>query len=538
MRVVRLNHCCSQAELDALREPRDDIVAERAAGANAWEQADGPFREYRRELTATRLDQPAAPAHRAAGEDAASTTAEAEPGGPGDPAGNSGRTARWEVRETISYRLAVPVWSLLVEWPVRRALRHRKPAYGYWWAPPDRLDARTATVLSLLCAVQVVDGYLGSVLSQSLTFAADEFGHANTAQGVVLGTVRFGVLIALGALALADRKGRQRMLLASGIGSCVFTVLGGLSPQMWFLGGSQLLARGMSTALGVIIVIVAAEEMPARTRAWAASVLLLAAGLGSGMVVWILPLADLSIYGWRAIYLAAALGVWAMYWAGTRIPETRRYQEHKDDTEALAPRDRRRRTDRLVLLAASAFLVAVFLAPNLSFQNDFLKDERGFTALGVTIFSVVTATPVGIGFLLGGHLAESRGRRGVGAFGLSVGALLRVLAYFSSGPALWLITLIGAIVSAMAVPALAVYGPELFGTHDRGRANGIVVTAGVVGSSVGLLAVGALSDRWGGHLGPPIALTAIGPLIVAVLVLTRFPETAGIELEDLNPEDA
>lgn len=534
MRVVRLNHRCSQAELDALREPRGDIVAERAAGADAWEQAHGPFRSYRRELTATRLDQPAGPASRTAETPAAPSPAEADPAV--DAHGAVGTC--WEVRETVEYRLAVPVWSLLLEWPVRRALRHRQPEYGYWWAPPDRLDARTATVLALLCTVQVVDGYLGSVLSQSITYAADEFGRGNTAQGLVLGMVRFGVLVALGALALADRKGRRSLLLASGIGSCAFTVLGGLSPAMWFLGGSQLIARGLSTALGVIIVVVAAEEMPARTRAWAASMLLLAAGLGSGMVVWILPVVDLTIYGWRAIYLTASLGVLAVCWAGRQLHETQRFQQHRDDTAVLAAEDRRRRTDRLVLLAVSAFLVAMFLAPTNSFQNDFLKDERGFSALGVAVFSVVTATPVGIGFLIGGRLAETLGRRAVGAFGLTCGTILRASSYFASGPALWLLTLAGTVVSGIAVPALAVYGPELFGTHDRGRANGIIVVAGVVGSTLGLLAVGLLSDRWGGELGPPVALTAAGPLIVAVLVLTRFPETAGMDLEELNPEDA
>jgi hypothetical protein len=35
-----------------------------------------------------------------------------------------------------------------------------------------------------------------------------------------------------------------------------------------------------------------------------------------------------------------------------------------------------------------------------------------------------------------------------------------------------------------------------------------------------------------------MALLAIGPLIVAALVLTLYPETAHRELEELNPEDA
>ena len=34
-----------------------------------------------------------------------------------------------------------------------------------------------------------------------------------------------------------------------------------------------------------------------------------------------------------------------------------------------------------------------------------------------------------------------------------------------------------------------------------------------------------------------MSILAAGPLLLAVLVLAAYPETAGKELEDLNPED-
>ena len=154
------------------------------------------------------------------------------------------------------------------------------------------------------------------------------------------------------------------------------------------------------------------------------------------------------------------------------------------------------------------------------------------------MFTLVTSTPAGLGVLVGGYLAERRGRRTVGAVGLAGGTILTTLSFFSSGAVLWLLTLVGVILTASAVPALAVYGPELFGTHDRGRANGVVVTIGVIGSAVGLVTAGFVSDRLGGELGPALALLAAGPLLVAVLIRVRYPETAGLELEELNPEDA
>ena len=562
MTVLRVVRRCGAAEMEhemaARRAPRGDIVAERVAGDDRFEAEHGPFRHYERRLELRRLDAGSRPA----GEAESLLVGETErqrvqmrDAGAADP--DRGTEAReppqehalrdddeWEMVETTEYRLAIPVWAWLFHFPVRRALLRRQDTHSYWWAPPDRLGARAATVLGLLCTVQVVDGYLGTVLTQTLTFAADEFGHDNEAQGIVLAVVRVGVLIALATVALADRHGRRRLLMASGLGSCVITALGALSPGLWFLGGTQLVARGLSTALGVLIVIVAAEEMPAGSRAWAMSVLALCAGLGAGMAVWVLPVADLHEAAWRAVYLVPLAGTALVGWAGRQLPESRRFEAVAADRRraetaetASEPVAAARRQRRLALLACSAFLIAVFAAPASGLQNDFLKDERGFSASAITLFTLATSTPAGLGILAGGYLADRRGRRPVGAAGLALGAVAAAVAFFTSGAALWLLTLAGVMVGAMVVPALGVYGPELFGTTSRGRANGMITTVGVAGSALGLYVAGRLSDGPDGRLGPALALLALGPLAVAVLVLWKFPETAGQSLEELNPED-
>jgi hypothetical protein len=63
-----------------------------------------------------------------------------------------------------------------------------------------------------------------------------------------------------------------------------------------------------------------------------------------------------------------------------------------------------------------------------------------------------------------------------------------------------------------------------------------VTFAGVIGSVVGLTIAGRLGDRW--NLGSALAVLSIGPILLAILVLRRFPETARLELEELNPDDA
>jgi MFS family permease len=116
------------------------------------------------------------------------------------------------------------------------------------------------------------------------------------------------------------------------------------------------------------------------------------------------------------------------------------------------------------------------------------------------------------------------------------GVALTVAMVLSGGWTMWALSVLGAVVGAATVPALGVYGPELFPTSLRGRANGVISILGVTGSVIGLLVAGSLSDRWGG-LGPALAVLSVGPALMAVLVLVAYPETAHRELEELNPED-
>ncbi|MDE0267465.1 MAG: MFS transporter [Acidimicrobiaceae bacterium] len=562
---------CSEIkrELAKSLQPRVDIVEEKATDDRYFEAVSGPFLHYQRrlELHCDTLNSPeeiaeikkevaeivAASLHlnsvQKSPDDAqfaaqfvgvCGDLGQSHRNGIQETADNTADNAEcWELLETITYRLAFSGWSWLFHFPVKNALRRRRESYGYWWASPDRLNAKAASVLGLLCIIQLVDGYLGTVLTQTLTFAAEEFGRGNTAQGIVLSVVRAGVLISLLTVTLADRYSRKRLLVISGLGSCVATAAGALSPGLWLLAGTQLIARGLSTALGIIILIISAEEMPARSRAWAVSVLAIFAGLGAGIAVIILPATAIHPMAWRVIYLVPLVGVVAVVRAGRRLPESYRGNNTTSqsipqsmDVEAAA-----RRRQRLQLLAGVAFLSTMFLAPTSGLQNDFLKDERGFSVGTISVFRVVTNLPAGIGLLVGGHLADRIGRRPVSVVGLIFGTAGVTGAFFADGAELWTLMLTGMIFSSLVVPALGVYGPELFSVNYRGRANGIITIAGVLGGALGFLIAGWLSDVFNGQLGSALAFLTSGPLIVVVLILWKYPETTGMELEGLNPED-
>ncbi len=484
------------AHREQIDEPRVDcLVLERQVAPGRFEAAEGPFRSYVRTVT-----------HRDDG----------------------------SVQEAVDFRLAKAVWPFPFVGLYRSGLRRRlAPGQVPWWAPADRFDATSATVLGLLGVLVLLTGYLGTLLTQTITFAADEFGSSNSAQGATLAAVRVGVLGSLVIAALADRTGRRKALLGSVAAACVFAALGALSPSLTVLGVSQTVSRGLTTAAAVLIAIVAAEEMRASSRAYAISLLAMAGALGVGMCLWVLPLADIGGEGsasWRLLYVFPLAFLLVLRWVARNLPESRRFvRPHAKATMAGHGR-------RFWLLAVSGLLLGLFTAPAAQFMNEFLRDERGFSAAAITMFTILTNTPGGVGIIVGGRLADLRGRRGVAAFGITSGVLLTVAMFFSEGWAMWGLSVAAAVLGAMTVPALGVYGPELFPTSLRGRANGTITIAAVVGSATGLLLAGWLADRWG-TLGPGLALLAIGPLLMAVLVVVAYPETAHQELEDLNPED-
>jgi MFS family permease len=486
--------------LERVFSPRDDLVGEADDGGGCFGLREGPFEHYRRSVTTDPATIPA--------------------------------DGTVEVTETTEFRLAIPVWRPVFTPLARRALRgtDRVPGRSPWWAPPDRFDPRAARVLALLTVFAMISGYLGTLITQTITFAADEFGAGDRAQGVTLAAVRVGVLLALVLAAAADRRGRRTLLIWITVAACITAATGAAAPDLTWLGASQTVARGLSTAMGLLVAIVAAEELPRNSRAYGVSVLALTAALGSGMAVWALPLADLAVWTWRLLYLIPLAAVPVALAAGRPLPESRRFEQHRDQAPA------RPRAGRVWLLALSGFLGALFLAPASQFQNEFLRDERGFSATEIAVFTLATNTPGGIGVLVGGWLADVRGRRVVGSISLAVGVALTVLVYLSDGWELWAFSVVAAVIGAATVPALGVYGPELFPTAARGRVNGFITLIAVTGSGVGLLLTGVLSDALGG-LGPAIAVLAIGPAALVVLILVAYPETAHRSLEELNPED-
>jgi hypothetical protein len=191
---------------------------------------------------------------------------------------------------------------------------------------------------------------------------------------------------------------------------------------------------------------------------------------------------------------------------------------------------------RLALLCAGGFLFSLFATPSGQFQNEYLRTERAFSATRIAGFSLVTGTIGGLGVLVGGRLADVRGRRLVAAIGTGGGIATTLALYFTRGWPLWAWGVADSILGYAVAPALGVYGPELFPTGRRSQASGVVAAAYAAGGVVGLITVGGLAQHFG-TFAPAFAVLALGPALLVLLIVRAYPETARRPLEDLNPGD-
>ncbi len=388
-------------------------------------------------------------------------------------------------------------------------------------------------MLARACTLAVVAGFIGGLVSQTIAFAAKDFGVDSAAQSTALAVIRIGALVTLVSLAAADRWGRKRLIRLTLAGAALMSFLTAFAPTLSMLTVTQLGARGFVAAGALLIAVVCAEEMPAAARAFGIGVTALSGGLGVGMVLWFLPLVDLDPGAWRLLFLVAApAGVIAMITV-SRLPETRRFEEmvsHHAPRSHLSGR-------RLAVVGLIFLLLNVFAGPTSQLQNDYLTTVRGLSGSGVTAFLLLTNTWGGLGVWAGSRLSDRVSRRFTALIGLTGFAVGNAIMFSSDGAAMWVGSLLGSIVGAAIVPSLGALQPELFPTGRRGLSSGWTNIAAVAGSVAGFVVAARLIDvDSGADYATTTRLLAIAPLLAAAL-LFWIPETAGESLESINPED-
>jgi len=464
-----------------------------------------------------------------------------------------GTTLTMQARYTIDIPYFGRFFGPLVRRAVNRSLSHmadvlearatgrseppppRRPV----WITRDRLTARQASTIAAIAATLVVAGYGGGLFTQTLHFVAKSFRARDASLGVALAVTRVGALVGIAGSALADRRGRRRIMLVSMAGVCAASVATAFAPNLAVFTTLQVFVRGFVQLASVVGFIAITEEAPEGSRAFLLAVAGMAAGAGFALGAALLPIADLASWAWRTMFAAAGLGLLVLPGLARRLTETGRYV-------AIADRAAGARAGelvdpiyggRFVLVAAVVFLLGFFGTPSLQFTNQYLQDERGFSALGIFWLRGVTqGFPALAAIVAGGRLAESHGRKPVAARATFVLAFATAGFFLWSGVAVWVTLFIGTIAGAMSGPAITAFNTELFPTEVRGRAAAALLAAGVAGSVTGLLFVGYLADPLGG-VGRALAVTCVVPVVVAVFVIPRLPEGRGRALDELSPPE-
>jgi MFS family permease len=379
--------------------------------------------------------------------------------------------------------------------------------------------------------------FINTLFTQTVAFAADEFNISKSGQGIGAAIVRLGIVICLPLVALADRRGRRPVMIAMAWAAPLVSALGAIAPSYSFLVATQAVGRPLGLTLDILIAVVAVEEMPRDGRAYATGILAVLSGIGGGIAVASLPLADISVTSWRFIYVIGLVWLVIAYALMKWLPESERFIRHVPKTKMRAAYIADALRGNLGRICSVVFLTNIYIATASIFQNRYLKDERGYSAALVALFTIVTSSPATFGLIIGGRVADERGRRILGATLVPIGAFLLALSFSTSGVVMWLVAIAGGLAFGISYPALAVYRGELFPTGNRATSSFLITVAALLGGSIGLVAGGMLVDSGWSYGTVMLSFAAIS-LVVSVLILAFYPETANKDLEDLNPQDA
>ena len=255
---------------------------------------------------------------------------------------------------------------------------------------------------------------------------------------------------------------------------------------------TQAIGRPLGLALDFLIAVVVAEEMPRNSRAYAVSVMAMASGLGAGIAVMALPLADIGESG-----LAARVPRHADV-----VDRRRRHRRRLPETHALRAPTRRQPTARPAALRGARDRGR--LPPTCSWRrraSSRTATSRGSAATRRAADRAVHAHHRHAGRRSAWSSADASPTSAAAAHVIavahpdwrrrSIGGLVRRSAARRCG---WRRSA-AAFIGGIAYPAFAVYRAELFPTGNRGRAAGLLTAAALLGGIVGLLLVGPVARR-------------------------------------------
>jgi MFS family permease len=314
------------------------------------------------------------------------------------------------------------------------------------------------------------------------------------------------------------------------------TVLAAASPSYWWFVAIFACGRPVLAATNGLAQVTAAEQTASADRAKAVALVAAGYGTGAGVIAIVHSLAA-STLGFRGVFLLALIPL-------TLLAPLRRWVSEPDRFTVAAARPEpgipvfhamaapfRR---RLAVMVVLAFAVSVITGPANSFVFLFAQNVLHQPGI-VTAGMVAGAGVAGLAGLLSGRwLADRAGRRLTGALAMVAVALLAVVTYSGSAPALVAGYMLGVFAASVFAPAAGSLLNELFPTAVRASAAGWSLAAGVLGAVTGLIAFGTVAGA--GHSFAAAGLVTFLPAVLLMALFWLLPETRGREPEDLWPD--
>ncbi len=390
-----------------------------------------------------------------------------------------------------------------------------------------RFAARDRRIIFLMTLVALVTGYGANVISHTVVFSRTSLGLTEGGMFWVFGVTRAASLAGLAFALVADRRGRREPFLFAFLLLPIGNVLTAIAPGPVLFTLTQAVTRIAVIAVGALAVVILAEELTPSVRAFGLGIYAGALGLGTGFGLLLLPVAERSDGAYRILFAITGFGFLLVPLLRRFLKESRAYVQYQTKVtfrQALAAGLGK----HFWPLAAMAFLVAAFTSPAFEFVLERLQDDLAWDAGAARFLLIVFSGIGGLGFLVGGRMADSMGRRPTTVIALILGVAGGVAFYTqTSGWILAPAILLASAGASMWTPTFTAHRSELFPTRVRATAAGWVTNVAILGSITGFVLGATVVDRIG--LSRTITLLGSG-VVIAVFLALRLPETRGMDL--------
>ncbi len=394
--------------------------------------------------------------------------------------------------------------------------------------PPDRFTPRDRRIVLLMSVAAYVQGFAQAQATNTLPFARLSLGLTAGEMSQILAITRIGSVLALVFSFYGDRRGRRRPFLAAFTILILANLATAFVPNPTAYTALQGIVRMSATAVGVLALVYLAEELAPAIRAYGIAIYGGAASFGAGTALFVLPIAEANREAWRYLFAATAIGIVFLPLLFSKLSESRAFRDPAQRVHIFSALGGRHFANFWVF-ALISLLAAAFSAVSLAFALERLVNELDIATTRAVAVMLIGGTAGGFGFLLGGRLADTWGRRPTAMLGFAMSLAGSLgLYWLDSEPLIIVAVAISSLGSFAAVPALGAHRNELFPTSIRATAVVWLNTVGVFGSISGLTIGRLVIDE----IGLTMTVTYLGAgLFLATLLILLLPETRGRVLD-------